>query len=212
MLKKQDYPDFEIIVIDNASKDKTAEVARGMGVRVVREDRKGTMWACERGRLEALGEIIVRMDADCMPTPDWLTRGVRHFKDTNVSAVTGPYDYYDADKFFRYSSLFFQKNIYWLANAILYKTKKAGITIGGNSFLRASAMKKAGGFNTAISFYGDDMDTAMRVAQSGRIIFDRHLAIKTSARRFKSHGVFKLTTIYWYHFFAGIFKSTKSEK
>ena len=105
----QDYPDFEVIVIDNASTDRTAEIARSFpGVKLVSESRKGTMWACERGRQEATGEIIVRMDADCLPEKDWLVKGVALFADSKVSGSSGPYNYYDADSFFRNFSLYFQ--------------------------------------------------------------------------------------------------------
>ena len=76
---RQNYPDFEVIVVDNNSQDRTAELARGMGVKVVHEKNKGTQWARECGRLASTGEIIANLDADCLPETDWLQRGVKHF-------------------------------------------------------------------------------------------------------------------------------------
>src|SRR6266851_3119714 len=77
----QDYPDFEVILINNAGTDRTAEIARQFPVTIINEQRKGTMWACERGQQEAQGEIIVRMDADCLPDKDWLKKGAAFFTD-----------------------------------------------------------------------------------------------------------------------------------
>src|ERR1035437_5008129 len=106
----QDYPDFEVIVVDNASTEKTAEIAKSFtNIKVVYESRGGTMLACESGLQEAKGEIIVRMDADCVPHTDWLSKGDTHFLDKKVVAVSGPYDYFDAGDFSRYSSIYFQK-------------------------------------------------------------------------------------------------------
>ena len=55
---------LEVIVVDNASEDATAEVASSAGARVVREPRKGYGWAYKRGLSEARGDVIVCMDAD----------------------------------------------------------------------------------------------------------------------------------------------------
>jgi glycosyltransferase involved in cell wall biosynthesis len=43
--QSQDYPDFEIILVDNNCTDKTAEIATKMGVKVVSEKNKGTQWS-----------------------------------------------------------------------------------------------------------------------------------------------------------------------
>ncbi|MEI6042555.1 MAG: glycosyltransferase family 2 protein [bacterium] len=204
---KQDYPDFEIIVVDNCSTDRTAEIVKNMGVKVVSETRKGTQWAREKGRTEANGDIIANLDADCLSDSNWLQKGVKHFSSKKVVAVTGPYDYYDGDKFFRKFSLVFQKCAYTISNYILQKIHKGAVTIGGNVFLRANILEKIGGYNTNILFYGDDTDTAKRMAKEGTIIFDRNLIMKTSARRLKSQGSIKTSVIYIYHFFKVIFRA-----
>lgn len=55
---------FEIIVVDNNSTDKTSEIARKMGAKVVREERKGYGFALKKGIKEAKGDIIVTLDGD----------------------------------------------------------------------------------------------------------------------------------------------------
>lgn len=198
----QDYPDFEVIVVNNASTDRTAEVISKFPVKLVHESRKGLLWAREAGRVNSTGEIIVNIDADCVPDKNWLSRGAQHFKDEKVVAVTGPYDYHDGHWLFRKVSLATQRNIYWLISKIIQLPliKQGAVLIGGNNFIRASVLNKTSGYNTTITFYGEDTDTAKRVAKYGKVIFDRNLTMKTSARRFQNEGTLKITALYVFHF------------
>jgi glycosyltransferase involved in cell wall biosynthesis len=60
----------EVLVVDNASTDRTAEVARSLGARVVFEARKGYGRAYKTGFAQARGDIIVTMDGDGTYPPD----------------------------------------------------------------------------------------------------------------------------------------------
>ena len=60
----------EVVVVDNASTDRTAEVARAGGARVVYEERKGYGRAYKTGFAHARGDIIVTMDGDGTYPPD----------------------------------------------------------------------------------------------------------------------------------------------
>ena len=197
----QKYPDFEVIVVDNASSDKTSEIAKTFPVKVVREDRKGLLFAREAGRLAATGEIIANVDADCLPKETWLSKNVVYFSDPKIVAVSGPYNYYDGSRFFRFTSLFLQKTLYVFMNNVLNNTHRGGVLIGGNNLIRASVLKKAGGYDTSLAFYGEDTNTAKRVSKFGKIIFHRNCVMKTSARRFKKEGFLNISLKYFYHFF-----------
>ena len=64
-IKGQDFSlPYEIIVVDNASEDKTSEIAERLSVKVVRESKLGLTWARERGYKESQGEILAYLDAD----------------------------------------------------------------------------------------------------------------------------------------------------
>ncbi len=60
----------EVVVVDNASSDRTAEVARAAGARVVFEGRKGYGRAYKTGFAAARGDVIVTMDGDGTYPPD----------------------------------------------------------------------------------------------------------------------------------------------
>ncbi len=199
-----DYPNFEVIVADNASTDKTSAIAAAKGAKVIYEKRKGTSSAREAGRKVASGKILAFLDADCLPEKDWLSRGAKHFDDHRVVAVTGPYDYYDGPIFFRWFSLNSQKYIWRPVNSIV-RVFNRGMLIEGNMFIRASTLETVGGFDVLITFYGDGTDTAKRLAPHGQIVFDKNLVLKTSARRFKREGTIKITAEYIFHFFRTAF-------
>ena len=206
-----DYPDFEVIVVDNASSDGTSEIARTFPVKVVHEEKKGLLHARERGRKEATGDIIANIDADCRPSLDWLTKSVHHFKNPIVVAVSGPYDYHDGSKFFRAGSFFLQKYIYSMMSAMLRTFKGSGILIGGNTLIRAKTLSEVGGYDTSILFYGEDSDTAKKLSKKGRIVYSPKIQMKTSARRFQEEGIIRTGAKYFYYFFKVAFLPKKRQ-
>lgn len=195
-----EHGDFEVIVVDNASTDRTSEIAREFPVLVVHEKTKGLLHARECGRRHAKGEIIANIDADCLPEPDWLTKGIHYFSDPHVVSVSGPYDYYDSKPWFRTLSSFVQTHGFSALSRFLTRIGKQGVMIGGNNLIRARVLELVGGYNTQILFYGEDTDTAKRVSKEGKIVFDRHFVMKSSGRRFKHHGVVSIFFLYVYHF------------
>lgn len=207
-LLKQDYPDYEIIVVNNASSDKTFEVASSFeGVKVVTETSKGLLYARERGRKEATGDIIANIDADCQPVPGWISAGVKIFKqDPTIVCASGPYDYHDGKPAFRAFSSFVQKTVYKATHSFLQFFRRGAVMIGGNNFISAEALRKIGGYDTSILFYGEDTDTAKRLSAVGRMIFDPKLTMATSARRYLADGTLKVSLLYvmnfiWFTFF-----------
>ena len=67
-------PSLRVIVVDNGSTDDTADVARELGARVVREDRRGFGAACHAGLLAATADVVAFMDADGTLDPGQLDR------------------------------------------------------------------------------------------------------------------------------------------
>lgn len=80
----------EIIVVDNGSIDRTAEVARAAGARVVRETRKGYGYACLAG-MAALNspEIVVFIDGDYSDFPSEMSLLIQPILDRDAEMVIG---------------------------------------------------------------------------------------------------------------------------
>src|SRR6478735_1995007 len=82
---------WEIVVVDNNCTDDTAEIARGLGARVVGEQRPGVCNTRQRGAAAGSGDIIVSADADTIYPTDWLANIDASFRaDHRVVAVAGP--------------------------------------------------------------------------------------------------------------------------
>jgi glycosyltransferase involved in cell wall biosynthesis len=64
----------EVVVVDNASTDRTADVATSMGARVVRESRRGYGAAYKAGLPAATGDIVVTLDGDGSYPPEEIPR------------------------------------------------------------------------------------------------------------------------------------------
>ena len=71
--------DIEIIVVNNASTDKTREIALSFpGVIVVDEPQKGIVHARHAGFLASSGDLIANIDADTMLTPGWINKILKY--------------------------------------------------------------------------------------------------------------------------------------
>jgi poly-beta-1,6 N-acetyl-D-glucosamine synthase len=91
-----DYPRYEIIVIDDGSRDDTCAKARAFEgrhgnaeIRVIRKQNAGKANALNTGIAAARGEFVLCMDGDSALHPDTLRRAVRHLADPRVGAVAG---------------------------------------------------------------------------------------------------------------------------
>lgn len=89
-LARLDFPEYEVIVVDNASiSGETAAVAAGLPVRYVREERPGLDWARNRGIAEARHSIVAFTDDDVLVDRLWLRGLARGFVQPDVMLVTG---------------------------------------------------------------------------------------------------------------------------
>lgn len=89
-----DYPNFEVIVIDNDPvTDSTANLVRQLGrpdVRYVREERRGLVAAHNCGLQRAEGTIVAFTDDDVIVDKHWLTEITKAFElESDVACVTG---------------------------------------------------------------------------------------------------------------------------
>jgi len=91
-LMQQDYKmPFEVIVVDDGSKDYTSDAAEELGAIVLKQKNAGPAKARNLGARNANGEILLFTDADCVPEKNWLSEMVKPFVDQKVIGVQGAY-------------------------------------------------------------------------------------------------------------------------
>ncbi len=102
-----DYPPelLDILVIDNASTDKTPDIVRRFPVRLLNEPIKGRGSARNRAQIEAIHPVIAFTDADCIVDPSWLFHLMRAFDDEQVGVAGGRIEWEGTDDLTRFQSI-----------------------------------------------------------------------------------------------------------
>ncbi len=197
-LRAQFRPPDEIIVVNNASRDATGTVAAAVpGVRVVDEPRKGLTIARERGRLEASGDLLVYVDADCRAPLEWLGRVEQCFVRTPaLIALSGTYRFYDWDWWGRLLIRAYDLTLGPATHVLVKRVLRSGVVFyGGNFAVRREALARIDGFDTSIEFHGEDTNLGRRLFRIGRVDLRPRCYLYTSARRYNAMGkgtVFRL--------------------
>jgi glycosyltransferase involved in cell wall biosynthesis len=180
----------EVVVVNNASTDRTAEVAAAAGVVLVHEPVKGLVAARRAGFEAASGMLIANIDADTLVPPFWIDRVHQAFaRDPKLVALSGPYDYHDVALHIRavawafyamgYATYAFNKHVLGVGSMLQ----------GGNFVVSRAALTQVGGFSDTFQFYGEDTDIARRMSRVGNVTFSFAMRAKSSGRRLRGDGV-----------------------
>ncbi|MGB9732787.1 MAG: glycosyltransferase [Candidatus Micrarchaeia archaeon] len=176
-LKKQSFKDFEVIVADGGSTDRTREIANKYGARVVVERRKGIARGRNAGARVAKGRILVFIDADTKPSRRLIELYVKALNG-DVVAATGPIlplekTSKSMELGYKFVSIFFVK--------LSIKIGRPTI-VGSNFAVRKDAFEKAGGFDNRLMTY-EDWDLSKKLKKYGKIKYINEAIVYTSARR-----------------------------
>ncbi|MFA7695256.1 MAG: glycosyltransferase [Methanoregula sp.] len=186
--------EYEIIVVDGGSTDKTCEIARKYADMVFIQTSKKVGGARNDGVMASKGDIIATTDADCILPPDWVGQIRNAFTDPAVVQVYGPVYPIEDGIGNRFSLL--------LANTfsrIGYYSHTFYYTLGCNTAFRRDAFIKAGMYRCIDA--GDDLEIAMRMKDEGKIRFLGGLRVGFSMRRYQQYGT--LTSLYeWFYIVA----------
>ena len=206
ILAQTHLPD-QLIVVNNASTDQTRAVALQVaGVSVVDEPRKGLVVAREAGRAAATGEVLVFLDADCRAPLTWLASiaGVLE-SNPSVIAVTGPYRFYDWDRWGRALVRVYDWTVAPATHVLAQRVLRVGaILYGGNFAVRREALERIGGFDTRIEFHGEDTNLGRRLAAIGTVKLAPRCWLYTSARRYRAMGKGAVFNLYARNFWSEI--------
>lgn len=139
----------EIIVCDNNSTDDSRAVVRNyaktLPLTILHEPKKGILPVVEHLWKHANGDLILKVDADCMLPPHWIQRARAHFtEDHYLDACTGPILSADGSPLLKQFV-----NMGYLAGLPLYKLMKGHtLLVGPNSVFRRSALITIDGYRT----------------------------------------------------------------
>lgn len=191
-LAAQTRPADRIVVVDNASSDASAAVAREFGADVVREELVGVWPAAARGYDEAIGlpasadvagrpaDIIARLDADSRPHSDWISRIVATMADPSVGVVTGGSQFYGAGRLTQYLG-----DHWYIGGGRVWIKIFLGIPLvyGSNFAMRAEVWRRVRErVDRTNARIHDDLDLTIRLRESDGIRYDADLRMPVSAR------------------------------
>lgn len=194
-IKRQRFPkpDYEIIVADNNSKDKTREIAEKFGCKIIGGGFPGQ--GRNSGAKVAKGETLLFLDSDTVLfKKDFLKNCLSEFKKRRLD-IAVPKAYVRGTKT---DKLFFE---FWnsLVEASQFISPFAG---GWCIFATKKIHDKIKGFDEKI-ILGEDSDYAKRAAKFGKFGLLKNAKILVSPRRFKKEGHLKValqsigTGLYW---------------
>ena len=177
-MKKQTYPNFEMIVVNGPSTDETDQVLyKYPEIRVVRqEELNGLSFARNLGIEASNGEIIAFIDDDAVADENWIMYLIVGYTDDSVGGVGGlVYGPQKAELHFDRGTI----NKCAIATAIQNKDRKLkkgefSILMGTNSSFRKDVLYEVDGFDPYFRYYHDESDLCVRIAKKGyRIVYQR---------------------------------------
>ena len=170
---------FEIIVVDNASTDKTAKIAKRFNVKVVKEKRLGVGYARQKGLENAKGEIVAFTDADTVLPKHWLKRILQDFsKNSKAVAVFGQNFFVDDEGRRRPHWLFYKfMNSY---TKLILRLGKPMIG-GANCAAKREALLSVGSFDERYQI-SEDLMIGQKLIKKGEIIYNPSNIVYTSFR------------------------------
>jgi cellulose synthase/poly-beta-1,6-N-acetylglucosamine synthase-like glycosyltransferase len=169
-LQQQTYPaeSFEVIVADGASRDRTVEIARAAGARVVENPRQNTPAGRNVGIAAARGSLVAFLDDDCVPALDWLSRGVAALQTGAFDALGGPLPVPEG-------STPWSRAVDWVfcaaargAGAVQSAQTRTSVIDdipGGNALYRRAALDAVGPYDETL--WAEDVDLHLRMRMAG---------------------------------------------
>ena len=166
-LTKLNYPEYEVILVDDGSTDNTPEIASNYpGVHYIRQPNRGLSYARNVGVQRATGEIVAYTDSDCIADEDWLYYLVRTMQAEGVAAIGGPNVPPTSDS--------------WTAKCVaaspggpshvMFDDRYSEHVPGCNMAFRRDVLLSLGGFDPQFRQAGDDVDICWRLLDLGMTI------------------------------------------
>ncbi|RME80011.1 MAG: glycosyltransferase [Methanobacteriota archaeon] len=191
-ITKQSYDNYEIIVVDCFSEDKTAKIAESYGVKLL-QFYKGNIGATRRaGALIARGDVIVSASADIYYPSYWLEKLLEPLKD-DFDGSYGSIYLLDAERHEEVSARFINK-------VVTPTLKKFSIPYGtgDNIALKRDFYNHIGGFKKLET--AEDLDLLKRAFENGRMAYVEEARAYSDPRRIREWGSLKYLAFHTHNF------------
>lgn len=180
-LKGQTFLDFEIIISDGGSTDKTKEIAAYYECKFIEDNKhKHPSWQRNNGAEIAVGETLLFLDADIILQPEFLTKILEEFVNKKYIG-SGFYIKFNPNKatYVFYAGLF---NFFCFLRQYF-----APAAVGSAILAQRSAHEKINGFDTSL-YMAEDFDYCYRLSRQGRFRMIKSSRILHSSRRLEKEG------------------------
>ena len=166
-LRKLDYPNYEVVIVDDGSRDRTAEIsARFPEFRLIRQPNKGLSVARNVGMQAARGEIIAYTDSDCVVDSHWLRFMVGAMTASGFDACGGP-NYAPHEEGRTEACVSASPGA---PCHVLTAEDRAEHLAGCNMVFRKDVLQQVGGFDPQFTAAGDDVDICWRALDAGFVL------------------------------------------
>ena len=187
--------DYEIIVVDDGSTDDTAALAQASGAQVIHQQKRGPANARNVGIHAAKGSIVCFTDADCQPTPTWLSEIVTPLLgNSDIAGCKGAYCCRQTELFARFVQIEYEDK---------YDVLQSHQYITFMDFYSASYRRQIlldiGGFNEQFIANSEDRELSYRLADCGyKMVFQRSaLVCHVHSDSFWKYALKKVYNGYW---------------
>lgn len=163
-LRTLTYPNYEVIVVNDGSTDRTLEISQGYPeARIISQENRGLSVARNVGIEAAKGEIVAFTDSDCVVDPDWLTYLAYRFVHDGFAAVGGPNLPPPEDSLISACVAASPGG----PTHVLLNDEVAEHVPGCNMAFRREVLREINGFDPVFRAAGDDVDLCWRLQNQG---------------------------------------------
>jgi O-antigen biosynthesis protein len=166
-LEHLNYPDYEVVVVNDGSKDRTLEISeRFPYCRIISQPNMGLSAARNVGAEASTGEIVAYTDSDCVADADWLTYLVAKMEAADLVACGGPNFPPPEDSMVPAAVAVSPGG----PTHVLLSDDVAEHIAGCNMAFRREVLLRLGGFDPVYRAAGDDIDICWRLQDAGYTI------------------------------------------
>jgi len=183
-IKRQDFSDYEVIVSDGGSRDKTIAIAKDYDCEIVIDnEHHHPSWQRNNGAKIAKGDTLLFLDADTVLPEQFLSATIAEFKKRNLT-ITGSYFKFNPNCFLYSIYAFFYNSF------CFFRQYHLPVSVGAGIMSTKEVHDIIKGFDTEL-YLAEDYDYCHRASKQGKFRMLRSKKILYSSRRLEDEGKIK---------------------